>query len=192
LLDFFYFREHLFIVGELLKDNLYEFQRFTAETGGDNYFHEANLRKIARQILEALDFVHSLGLIHCDVKPENILIKSFSKVEVKLIDFGSSCFATDTLTTYVQSRAYRAPEVILGCEYGPAIDIWSLGCVLAELLTGRVLFENASLAHLLCKMSAVRGPFPAWMVREGVESNKYFKEHLVSVHHFARESGKRN
>ncbi|KAJ1443340.1 kinase-like domain-containing protein, partial [Ochromonadaceae sp. CCMP2298] len=59
------------------------------------------------QVLEALVYVHSLRLIHCDIKPENIVIKSFSRCEVKLIDFGSSCYTSDSPTTYIQSRSYR-------------------------------------------------------------------------------------
>ncbi|GKV05291.1 hypothetical protein SLEP1_g17321 [Rubroshorea leprosula] len=85
---------------------------------------------------QALQFLHGLGLIHCDLKPENILVKSYSRCEVKVIDLGSSCFETDHLCSYVQSRSYHAPEVILGLPYDKKIDIWSLGCILAELCTG--------------------------------------------------------
>lgn len=96
------------------------------------------LQAIARQCLEALEFLHHLRIIHCDLKPENILIKSYSRCEIKVIDLGSSCFETDNLFLYVQSRSYRAPEVILGLPYDQKIDIWSLGCILAELHTGDV------------------------------------------------------
>jgi serine/threonine protein kinase len=63
------------------------------------------------------------------------------RCEVKVIDLGSSCFITDHLSSYVQSRSYRAPEVILGLSYSQKIDLWSLGCILAELSTGYVLFQ---------------------------------------------------
>lgn len=63
------------------------------------------------------------------------------RCEVKVIDLGSSCYTSDVLSSYVQSRAYRAPEVVLGLPYGQAIDMWSAGAVLAELLSGRVLFQ---------------------------------------------------
>ena len=96
------------------------------------------MQSITIQCLEALQFLHGLGLIHCDLKPENILVKSYSRCEVKVIDLGSSCFETDHLCSYVQSRSYRAPEVILGFPYDKKIDIWSLGCILAELCTGNV------------------------------------------------------
>lgn len=88
--------------------------------------------------MEALEFLHGLGLIHCDLKPENILVKSYSRSEVKMIDLGSSCFETDHLCSYVQSRSYHAPEVLLGLPYDKKIDVWSLGCILAELCTGNV------------------------------------------------------
>jgi serine/threonine protein kinase len=60
----------------------------------------------------------------------------------KVIDFGSSCFESERMYTYIQSRFYRSPEVILGLEYGPAIDMWSLACILAELLSGQPLFPG--------------------------------------------------
>lgn len=58
-----------------------------------------------------------------------------------MIDLGSSCYVTDHLSSYVQSRSYRAPEVILGLPYDQKIDVWSLGCILAELLSGMVVFQ---------------------------------------------------
>lgn len=107
LIDFFYCKEHLFIVSELLKENLYEFGRFIRESNNEPYYTMPRLKRIMKQVLEALVFIHGLKLIHCDIKPENIVIKSFSRCEVKLIDFGSSCFTSDHLTTYIQSRSYR-------------------------------------------------------------------------------------
>ena len=102
---------------ELLRDNLYEFSKFNRESGAENYFTLPRLQKIARECLVGLQFVHGLGLIHCDLKPENVLIRSYSRCEIKIIDFGSSCYVTDHLTSYVQSRSYRAPEVLTSCLY---------------------------------------------------------------------------
>jgi hypothetical protein len=101
LFDYFYHKEHLFIVTELLRDNLYEYGKYNREVEKKTYFNVARLQKITKQILTALDFIHSLRLIHCDLKPENILIKSYSRCEVKVIDFGSSCFIHDHLSSYV-------------------------------------------------------------------------------------------
>ncbi|PKA49906.1 Serine/threonine-protein kinase AFC3 [Apostasia shenzhenica] len=136
LYDYFYHQEHLFIVCELLRANLYEFQKFNQDSGGDTYFTLHRIQVTARQCLKALEYLHHLNIIHCDLKPENILIKSYSRCEIKVIDLGSSCFMTDNLCLYVQSRSYRAPEVILGLPYDEKIDLWSLGCILAELYTG--------------------------------------------------------
>ncbi|XP_010534602.1 PREDICTED: probable serine/threonine protein kinase IRE3 isoform X2 [Tarenaya hassleriana] len=138
LYDYFYHQEHLFIVCELLRANLYEFQKFNQESGGKPYFNMQRLQIITRQCLEALVYLHGLGVMHCDLKPENILIKSYKRCEIKIIDLGSSCFRTDNLCLYVQSRSYRAPEVILGLSYDEKIDLWSLGCIIAELCSGFV------------------------------------------------------
>ncbi|XP_018489282.2 uncharacterized protein LOC108859877 [Raphanus sativus] len=180
LYDYFYFREHLLIVCELLKANLYEFQKFNRESGGEVYFTMPRLQSITIQCLEALNFLHGLGLIHCDLKPENILIKSYSRCEIKVIDLGSSCFETDHLCSYVQSRSYRAPEVILGLPYDKKIDIWSLGCILAELCSGNVLFQNDSPATLLARVIGIIGSIDQQMLAKGPDTSKYFtKNHLL-------------
>lgn len=180
LYDYFYYREHLLIVCELLKANLYEFQKFNRESGGEVYFTMPRLQSIAIQCLESLQFLHRLGLIHCDLKPENILVKSYSRCEVKVIDLGSSCFETDHLCSYVQSRSYRAPEVILGLPYDKKIDIWSLGCILAELCTGNVLFQNDSPATLLARVMGIIGSIEQAMLAQGRDTYKYFtKNHML-------------
>lgn len=189
LIDFFYCKEHLFIVSELLKENLYEFGRFIKETDNDDYYTRPRLKRIMKQVLEALSFIHSLKLIHCDVKPENIVMKSFSRCEVKLIDFGSSCYNTDHLTTYIQSRSYRAPEVIIGHRYDNRIDIWSIGAVLAELWTGYVLFQNDSVPTMLSRITGILGPFPQHVIERGRDSNKYF---TISNIVYERPEGNKN
>ncbi|XP_047328728.1 probable serine/threonine-protein kinase dyrk2 isoform X2 [Impatiens glandulifera] len=182
LYDYFYFQEHLFIVCELLRANLYEFQKFNRESDGEPYFTMNRLQLIARQCLEALVYLHQLDIIHCDLKPENILIKSYRRCEIKVIDLGSSCFVTDNVCMYVQSRSYRAPEVILGLPYDQKIDIWSLGCILAELYSGEVLFPNEAVAMLLGRMIGVLGPIdPAMLVNEQ-ETDKYFTKEFDLYH----------
>ncbi|MBA0714198.1 hypothetical protein Golax_013186 [Gossypium laxum] len=180
LYDYFYYREHLLIVCELLKANLYEFHKFNRESGGEVYFTMPRLQSITIQCLEALQFLHGLGLIHCDLKPENILVKSYSRCEVKVIDLGSSCFETDQLCSYVQSRSYRAPEVILRLPYDKKIDVWSLGCILAELCIGNVLFQNDSPATLLARVIGIIGPIEQGMLAKGRDTYKYFtKNHML-------------
>ncbi|OEL13417.1 Dual specificity protein kinase pom1 [Dichanthelium oligosanthes] len=170
LYDYFYHQEHLFIVTELLRANLYEFQKYNQESGGEVYFTLPRIQVIARQCLEALVYLHHLRIIHCDLKPENILIKSYRRCEIKVIDLGSSCFLTDNLCLYVQSRSYRAPEVILGLPYDQRIDIWSLGCILAELYTGEVLFPNEPVSMMLAQMIGIIGPIDMEMLELGQET----------------------
>jgi dual specificity tyrosine-phosphorylation-regulated kinase 2/3/4 len=78
----------------------------------------AYVRKIGVQIFEMLEFLRSKDVIHCDLKPENILIQDEKSGKIVVIDFGSSCFVGATAFTYVQSRFYRSPEVLLGLKYG--------------------------------------------------------------------------
>ncbi|XP_008805020.2 cyclin-dependent kinase 11B-like isoform X1 [Phoenix dactylifera] len=182
LYDYFYHQEHLFIVTELLRANLYELQKYNLETGGEVYFTLPRLQTIARQCLGALEYLHHLRIIHCDLKPENILIKSYSRCEIKLIDLGSSCFLTDNLCLYVQSRSYRAPEVILGLPYDQKIDVWSLGCILAELYTGDVLFPNDSVVMMLARMIGILGPIDMEMLVMGQETHKYFTDDYDIYH----------
>jgi serine/threonine protein kinase len=84
------------------------------------------------------------NIIHCDMKPENILLKSKDKSGIKVIDFGSSCFSDQRIYTYIQSRFYRAPEIMLGIPFTTAIDMWSVGCILIELYIGVPIFPGES------------------------------------------------
>ncbi|XP_070053110.1 uncharacterized protein [Nicotiana tomentosiformis] len=142
----------------------------------------SRLQTITRQCLEALVFLHNLGIIHCDLKPENILIKSYRRCEIKVIDLGSSCFQSDPLSLYVQSRSYRAPEVILGLSYDAKIDLWSLGCILGELCSGEVLFPNEAVVMLLARMIGMLGPIDGDMLQRGQEAHKYFTKDYDLYH----------
>lgn len=174
LIDHLYYKEHLIIVTELLQENLYDFSRLSRERGESSYFTLGRLQRISQQLLTALEYIHGLSIIHADLKPENILLSSYAPCEVKLIDFGTACFISDDLTSYVQSRSYRAPEVILGLPYSENIDVWSLGCVVAELWTGYMLFQNDSVQSLLARVIGILGPFPAHMMATGKLVSRYF------------------
>jgi dual specificity tyrosine-phosphorylation-regulated kinase 2/3/4 len=119
----FIFRSHLCIVFELLSINLYEFLK-------KNNFSGVSLslvKRFAVQMLMCLDFLHDNKIIHCDLKPENIMLVKEDRSKIKIIDFGSGCFEAERMYTYIQSRFYRSPEVILGIPYTTAIDMWSFG-----------------------------------------------------------------
>ena len=156
----FTFREHLCLSFELLGPNLYNimhslmFQPFPFDV----------VVSISRQLLCALNVVHSQEFIHCDIKPENILFTSNYNPKcpaIKLVDFGSACTKTSYHFEYVQSRHYRAPEVMLGLNYTNKIDIWSFACVVIELLTGRPLFISShSSAEQIELAISLFGPIP--------------------------------
>ncbi|PFH34480.1 hypothetical protein BESB_065110 [Besnoitia besnoiti] len=317
LCDFFYHREHLVLVTELLSQNLYEFSSFFRKSYLPSFWTVGKIQRVAFELLLALRFVHSLNIIHCDLKPENILLmphpvtetryykglvgqrpadivaaafeerarrapakpaggadakspilrageeseaacgavacvkKSADSngaacatcassslpcnlaaapfpcscaapqsaspspllsspasladtpprasaaaaapspsagartppgeaedacppVSVKIIDFGNSCLTSDPLITYVQSRSYRAPEVLLELPYDTKIDIWSLGCVLFELWTSVVLFMNDSVHSLLARIVGIVGQLPWYMVERSPKREVLF------------------
>ncbi|GAN04982.1 kinase-like protein [Mucor ambiguus] len=155
--DSFYFRNHLCIACECLSMNLYEFIKINNFQG----FHITLIKRFTIQLLRSLSLLSRHGVIHCDLKPENILLKHPTKSTIKVIDFGSSCLEHQRVYTYIQSRFYRSPEIILGLDYTMAIDMWSLGCIIAELYTGVPIFpgENEQ-EQLACIMEVLGVPDP--------------------------------
>jgi dual specificity tyrosine-phosphorylation-regulated kinase 2/3/4 len=113
LLHYFEFRKHKCIAMPLLGQNLYDFKKASGFKKSPASF----VRKIAVQLLDCLAFLRKKRVVHCDLKPENILLVNEGEAEVKVIDFGSSCYASETSFTYIQSRFYRSPEVMLGLRY---------------------------------------------------------------------------
>jgi dual specificity tyrosine-phosphorylation-regulated kinase 1 len=149
------------LVFELLSHSLYDVLRATRFRG----VSLGLTRKFSRQILSALSYLRSHGVVHCDLKPENVLLCSTDRSAVKLIDFGSSCWAGETSDfTYVQSRFYRAAEVILGLPYGCPADVWSLGCIMVELHSGKPLFSGKDEREQLRKITEALGEVPREMV----------------------------
>ena len=156
IIDCFTFRMHIMITTELLSINLYTLL-------SNNNFNGVSIRLIrhfAIQLIEALSFLKNYQIIHCDLKPENILLEQPNKSAIKLIDFGSSCFSDEKVYNYIQSRFYRAPEIILGISYTTSIDMWSLGCILAELYIGYPIFPGESEPEQMSMIMEVIGVPP--------------------------------
>lgn len=174
LLDHFMFRGHQCLVFEMLSYNLYDLLRHTNFKGVS-----LNLvRKFGKQIMRALCFLqlNDVSVIHCDLKPENILLRHPKRSAIKLIDFGSSCRDGQTVYSYIQSRFYRSPEVLLGCSYSGAIDMWSLGCILVEMHTGEPLFAGQEEADQVSKIYELLGAPPAEMIKAGTKGMKHFRK----------------
>lgn len=117
--------------------------------------HPNELQQIIKDILSAFTFFKSRGVIHCDLKPENILHVTKNSQHVKIVDFGSSTFMDDVDYTYLQTRPYRAPEITFGCRFDFAVDMWSLGCVVYELTTFRMLFRYKTVEENIAKALAI-------------------------------------
>ena len=117
-----------------------------------------DIKEFMRQILLGMAYVHSQGVCHRDLKPENILMND--KGVVKICDFGSAKVLSENglNTPYIVSRYYRAPELILACsDYTTAIDIWAIGCILAEFLTKRPIFPGKTEGSQLIEQIAILG-----------------------------------
>ncbi|XP_021546354.2 dual specificity tyrosine-phosphorylation-regulated kinase 4 isoform X3 [Neomonachus schauinslandi] len=159
--DFFYFRNHLCITFELLGINLYELMKNNSFQG----FSLSVVQRFTLSVLKCLQMLYVEKIIHCDLKPENIVLYQKGQVSVKVIDFGSSCYEHQKVYTYIQSRFYRSPEVILGHPYNMAIDMWSLGCIMAELYTGYPLFPGENEAEQLACIMEVLGLPPTHFIQ---------------------------
>lgn len=166
----FYFRSHLCIVFELLSINLYELLTKKDLKG----LSLSLVRKFSLQLLIAFAYARKLRIIHADVKPENILLRAPDKSSIKVIDWGSGAMVSETIYSYIQSRFYRAPEVILGLPYGQEIDIWSLGCVLCELYTGLPIFPGEDERDQLGKICELLGMPPNDMIFKSPRKNDFF------------------
>jgi dual specificity tyrosine-phosphorylation-regulated kinase 2/3/4 len=129
------------------------------------------------QVVMGLNLLQKLNIVHCDLKPENILMTTAKKEEtrVKIIDLGSSSFVGSPVYSYVQSRYYRAPEVTLGCpNYNQQVDMFSMGCIVAELYTGYPLFPANDECELLEFQTAILGAIPHYMIEDSQKFNQFF------------------
>ena len=142
----------LYFVFEFLDQNLYEVSK-----GRQKFFPESTVRNYMFQVLQGLGYMHRHGYFHRDIKPENILVTGDI---AKVADFGlaKAVKARPPHTDYVSTRWYRAPEVLLRSpNYNAPIDIWAVGCMMAELVMLRPLFPGASESDELHRITAVLG-----------------------------------
>ncbi|XP_030259137.1 serine/threonine-protein kinase MAK-like isoform X2 [Sparus aurata] len=145
--------EYLYFVFEYMKENLYQLMN-----DRNKLFPESVVRNMIFQILQGLSFIHKHGYFHRDMKPENLLC--MGPELVKIADFGLAreIRSQPPYTDYVSTRWYRAPEVLLKSKsYSSPIDIWAVGCIMAELYTLRPLFPGNSEVDEIFKICQVLG-----------------------------------
>ncbi|KAI8902907.1 kinase-like domain-containing protein [Globomyces pollinis-pini] len=174
------------MVFDLLSQSLFDYFKSV-------HFSPFSLRQIqsfAHQLLISVAFLHDLGLIHTDLKPENLMLvdnetkaqpvknsktktrKMLVSTKIILIDFGSTIADIDHHSNVVSTRHYRAPEIILNLGWSYPCDIWSLGCILVELYTGIALFQTHEDMEHLKMMEIVLGAFPTHMINKVPDMNE--------------------
>ncbi|XP_031275860.1 mitogen-activated protein kinase homolog MMK2 [Pistacia vera] len=142
----------VYTVSELMDTDLHQIIRSHQELTDDH------CRYFLYQLLRGLKYVHSANVLHRDLKPSNLLLNS--NCDLKIGDFGlaRTTSETDFMTEYVVTRWYRAPELLLNCsEYTAAIDIWSVGCILGEIMTREPLFPGKDYVHQLRLITELLG-----------------------------------
>lgn len=152
-----------FLIFELFGQDMYSYYK-------NNIIGNKDLQSFSLQIASGLEFIHSYGIIHMDLKPENILIKD---KQLKIIDLGSSFMEEpNIMKDYVQSRYYRAPEVVFNTGLKKSMDIWSYGCIIYELAEGTPLIPAKSQSELVVYYTYIMDYPPTYM-KKLYENDKY-------------------
>jgi len=177
--DWFDYHGHICIAFEILGLSVFDFLK------DNNYipYPIEHVRQIAYELCLSVSFLHNHRLTHTDLKPENVLFrksdyymvyleKERKKVrilhnpEVRLIDFGSAVFDHEYHSTIVQTRHYRAPEVIMELGWDQSCDVWSVGCIIFELAKGYMMFDTHSSREHLAMMERILGTIPRKMAEK--------------------------
>ncbi|VEL27534.1 unnamed protein product, partial [Protopolystoma xenopodis] len=186
VLDFFDWRGSYFISFPLLGSSVFQF----LEANEYAPYPIEQVASISAQLCDAVNFMHSCRLAHTDIKPENILFVNDAYDEIyddklgrplrvvrdstiKVIDFGSATYDNEHHPTIIQTRHYRAPEVVLELGWSFPADVWSIGCIIYELVTGDCLFMTHDNLQHLAMMERFLGPLPRNMIRKS-RCRRYF------------------
>ncbi|XP_031751532.1 mitogen-activated protein kinase 13 isoform X1 [Xenopus tropicalis] len=141
-----------------------------------HHLSEDKVQYLVYQMLCGLKYIHAAGIIHRDLKPGNLAVNE--DCELKILDFGLARHADAEMTGYVVTRWYRAPEVILNwMHYNKTVDIWSVGCIMGEMLTGKTLFKGKDYLDQLTQILKVTGvPGPEFIQKlEDMAAKKYIQ-----------------
>ncbi|XP_055546472.1 stress-activated protein kinase JNK-like isoform X2 [Wyeomyia smithii] len=145
---------------------------------GNQLDHE-RLSFLVYQMLCGIKYLHSAGIIHRDLKPTNIVVRA--DCSLKILDFGLARSVQNSfmMTQYVVTRYYRAPEVIVNMDYDTRVDIWAIGCIMAELITGRVLFPGTDYMDQWNRIITTLGmPSSDFISRTTLSTQGYIKKTL--------------
>ena len=152
----------LYLVFEYMKGTVLDLIKDNKRFRGDNGVPIETIRDVMKQCLQGIEYFHNKGYFHRDLKPENLL---YSDGKVKICDFGlskESYLKNLPCTNYVSTRWYRSPEIILRQRfYDEKVDIWAMGCILAELFTGNPLLPGQSESDMLMRLSKLIGNIPS-------------------------------
>nr|CAD7439012.1 unnamed protein product [Timema bartmani] len=174
----FFHKNHLCMVFEPLSMNLREVLK---KYGKDVGLHVKAVRSYSQQLFLALKLLKKANILHADIKPDNILV-SESKLVLKLCDFGSaSHVAENEITPYLVSRFYRAPEISIPYDFG--IDMWSAGCTIYELYTGKIMFAGKTNNQMLKFFMDLKGKMPNKIIRKGTFKEQHFDGNCNFLYH---------
>lgn len=189
---FLYNNSNMCLVFEKLGPSLYDFLDGNCSRG----FFLADIQNIAEQFLLALSFLRRIRLTHTDLKLENILLTDNNYIwvnaprhpgtlirrpirpEIRLIDFGAATYEHDYHGSVINTRQYRAPEVILDLGWDMSSDMWGFGCILMELYTGVLLFKTHEHMEHLAMIEKIVEPFPDYMLRRAYNSSKSGRKYV--------------
>ena len=171
LIETFPLKEHIIIVMPLYPKSLLNIM----DERGYQAFHLSHVQQVLRQLATAVAFFHHNHIVHTDIKPENFMFSS--SVELKLIDYGACVInPLEGAVGYLQSLFYRAPEIILELPYSDKIDIWSMGCVAAEMTLGLPIFAGKDSHNVLQLINIRCGKIPQSMISDSPCADYHFDE----------------
>ncbi|XP_665263.1 serine/threonine kinase-1 [Cryptosporidium hominis TU502] len=189
---FLFNNSNMCLVFEKLGPSLFDFLDGNCSRG----FFLADIQNISEQFLLALSFLRKMKLTHTDLKLENILftdnnyiwvnaprhpgalIRRPVRPEIRLIDFGAATYEHDYHGSVINTRQYRAPEVILDLGWDMSSDMWGFGCILMELYTGVLLFKTHEHMEHLAMVERIIEPFPDYMLKKAYNSSKSGKKYV--------------
>lgn len=165
LLDNFQHHGHMCLVFETMAMNLREVIKKFGHNRGINI---EGVQVFSKQMFSSLKHLRKCKIVHADIKPDNILINERHNA-IKICDLGSCSYINECdITPYLVSRWYRAPEITLCLKYDYGIDLWSIGCCLYELYTGKVMFPGNSNNDMLRRFMEIRGRFPNKLIKRSM------------------------